>query len=111
MKNWSRMPTDRIYRELASPSDGSHGYDRRFVEHLVDAYAAAGNFLAHAIKSEGAEWSDNFMREWARCFRHIKSSNTASPGINELVFRKYPHLRKCKLNQGPDLFDDDQGDD
>jgi hypothetical protein len=100
MRDFSTMSDKDIYAFLEG-----EGFPRRSVERLIDDFMAGGQALADAIKTQGAEWRDNFMREWAGCFRHARFTNTISPAINELVFRRHPGLRKLKRDRrGPDLF-------
>ncbi len=103
MNDFSAMTTVQIYQDLRM----KHGYGARRVDRLVEAFHQAGLFLLDKIESSGWKWRNNYMREHAGCAFGAEFTNTCSPQINELVFRKLPELRRHADNdehRSPSLF-------
>jgi len=72
------------------------GFDKRRVDRLVDHFEIAVKFLVHKIDTEGWMWRDNYLREHVGCAFRTGFTNTVSPIILELLFRRYPQWRKYR---------------
>ena len=83
------MSTPDIYLHLSGA-----GFDKARADRLVDLFYRAAVFLVNIIENHGWKWRANYMREHAGCASGAQFTNTVSPYINELVFRKYPDLRR-----------------
>ena len=101
--NPATMTTKQIYSHLATLR-----YPPSRADRLVELFAKAAGYLVDKIENEKWMWRDNYMREHAGCSFGAEFSNSISPYINELVFRKYPKFQKYKngddSDDGDDLF-------
>lgn len=102
-KKYTTWPTSQLYAELKANKCGPARADN-----LVELFAKSATVEVENIKTGiFKRWRDNYMREHAGCAFGAKFTNTISPMINELVFRKYPQFRKYENDDddGDDLFD------
>jgi hypothetical protein len=101
MNNAREMSTADIYRHLRT-----HKFDSRRTDHLVDDFDRAAKFLRHKIEHDGWKWRSNYLREHAGCAFGAQFTNTVSPYILELLFRKVPMWRKYDEggSNDPQLF-------
>jgi len=92
MNDPARMTEQQLYRHIWSTG----GLDQNRTDRLVERFAAAARFLVDQIEMDGWQWGDNFLREYVRCAFGAQFTNTISPYILELLFRRHPRFAKYK---------------
>jgi hypothetical protein len=90
------MKTDAIYRHLKYLKFSQSRADR-----LVGLFHQAALYLVERIEKAGwPKWRNNYLREHVGCAFGEEFTNTSSPYIVELMFRKHPGLRKYENSSG-----------
>ena len=65
-----------------------------FDDQLVEMFHKAATFQEERMRTGVWHWSDNFLREYARCAFNAKFTNTRSPDILKKLCQKYPQWKK-----------------
>lgn len=86
------MSIAEIYRHLHAACQCS----ARRADQLAELFHRSAKYLIDKIEREHWRWRDNYLREHAGCAFGAQFTNTMSPYINELVFRRYPDVAKYR---------------
>lgn len=81
-------------------------YSRAKQTRLIAACYQAALYLTNRVNYDGWRWSDNYMREHARCTTKpkLEFSNTCSPVLYQLMREAHPDIT-FKNNDQKSLFD------
>lgn len=106
MKNYRAMTDAQIYQDMLKESEGTVPAQR--ADYILKLFHESALFLVARIENDGwKKWRVNYLREHTGCALGEMATNTVSPHINELFFRRYPVFRNYESSQlkSPQLFD------
>src|SRR5262252_6152295 len=98
----SDLTVEELYAAIWEKSGNK--YNRRFVDQLVEYFRQSAVYLVHRIETENWKWRDNYLREHAGCAYRAKFTNTVSPYVLEMFFRRNPQYQKYRNDDDDPLL-------
>jgi hypothetical protein len=88
------MAAGSLRTRLRHPDKAIRQAAEKELNKLLEAFHDSAVYLRKRIENEGWQWSDNYLREHARCTTGASFTNSVSPLILKQFFKRYPQFIK-----------------